>query len=299
MRRLPALAFRVIAAAAMLAGVAPHAAVAQSIQTRTERATIQTGRSQPADEVKSDFKDVLNQYPPALGKMLKLDPGLMNNQAYLAPYPAVSAFIQQHPEVPRDPAYYLDFVNTGDDRLNDETRQRERLIRLSEDVMAGIAIFVAIGGIVLTVMWILRFVIEHRRWLRATTLQADMQNKLLERMSSSNELLSYVQSPAGQNLLQGVPVSIDPAPARNIAAPFTRILLSIQIGFILASGGAGLLVVRDSLGVDFQGIALVIGTIGVSLGVGFGLAAAASYLLSQKFRLFDTNPDNMRPSGGV
>ena len=68
---------------------------------------------------------------------------------------------------------------------------------------------------------------------------------------------------------------------------------------MLAAGGAGLLVVRHYVDYEITQVLFVIGTIGVSLGIGFALAAAASYLLSQKLGLFDTNPDKMRPSGGA
>jgi hypothetical protein len=298
MRRLRTIAVRVIAVAALLTSVTPHAALAQSTQTRAGSAiVIDNGPSQSAREVKSDFKDVLNRYPPALGKMLKLDPGLMNNQAYLAPYPAVWTFIQQHPEIPRDPGFYLDFVNTGgEEYYNTQSYQQERWRR---DVFSFVMGFIVVGGIALTLGWIIRYTIEHRRWLRATKLQSELQHKLLERIASNQELLSYVQSPAGQNLLQSLPAGIHLASARDTSAPHGRILLSAQIGFILAAGGAGLLVSRSSLGPGFEGIATLMGTIGIALGIGFGLAAAASYLLSQKFGLFDTNPDNMRPSGRV
>ena len=172
-------------------------------------------------------------------------------------------------------------------------------MRFWNDFVIGVTVLGSVLAGVLALGWIIKYTVEHRRWLRATKIQSDMQNKLLERMSSNNELLAYVQSPAGQSLLQGVPVSIDPVPARAGNVPFNRILLSVQVGFVLAAAGAGLLVVRNSLGMDFQGVALVIGTIGVSLGVGFGLAAAASYFLSQKFGLLDANPEKMRPSGGA
>ena len=303
MHRLPVPSLRVIVAAAILSGVAPHAAMAQSSQSRAfgvpggqQTLTIQDGRSQPAGEVKRDFKEVLNRYPPALGKMLKLDPGLMSNQSYLVPYPAVWAFIQQHPEIPRDPGYYLDFVNTGgEDYYNNQAYQQERWRR---DVFTFVMGFTVVGGIALTLGWIIRYTIEHRRWLRATKLQSELQHKLLERIASNQELLSYVQSPAGQSLLQSVP-GIQFASLRDPAAPHGRILLSAQVGFILAAGGAGLLISRNSLGVGFEGIATLMGTISVFLGIGFGLAAAASYLLSQKFGLFDTNPDKMRSPGDL
>jgi len=255
---------------------------------------------QQARDVRSDFRKVMERYPPVLGRMLKLDPGLMTNAAYLAPYPGLSAYLQQHPEIPRDPGYFLEFVNDGYNQgpSDPESIRRDRMFRLWNDLIMGVVVFSCITAVGLTLIWLVRHGIEHRRWLRATKIQSDMQNKLLERMSNNNDLLAYVQSPAGQNLLQAVPVSIDPVPTRGMAAPFSRILWSVQAGFVLAAGGAGLLVIRNHVDYEVAQVMFVVGTVGISLGLGFALAAGASYLLSQKLGLFDTS-DKMRPSGGA
>ena len=51
-----------------------------------------------AVQVRDQFIKVLRQYPPSLGTIWKADPALITDQ-YLAPYPAVLAFLNQHPEV--------------------------------------------------------------------------------------------------------------------------------------------------------------------------------------------------------
>ncbi len=40
-----------------------------------------------AERVREQFYEVLQKYPPALGRVLKLDPSLIANDAYLAPAP--------------------------------------------------------------------------------------------------------------------------------------------------------------------------------------------------------------------
>ena len=302
MRRLPH-ATALLLAGWLLATPAPASAQSQpfrggeagQIQDRLRQLENGRGEAVPARDVRAEFRRVIERYPPALGKMLKLDPGLMSNQSYLAPYPAVWAYVQQHPEIPRDPGYFLDFVSTGNDNYNNPDWQAQQRWR---DVRSYIAAFTVVGGIALTLAWIIRFSVDHRRWLRATKMHAELQHKLLERIGSNQELLAYVQSPAGQSLLQSLPVSIDALPSRG-GLPFNRILWSVQLAFVLVAGGAGLLVARDALGEGFSGVARLMGTIGVSLGVGFALAAAASYMLSQKLGVFDANTDKMRPFGGA
>ena len=65
----------------------------------------------PADEVRDELRGLLERYPPALGRVLKLDPSLMSNEAYLTPYPALAEFLSRNPQVPHNASYYLNFVS--------------------------------------------------------------------------------------------------------------------------------------------------------------------------------------------
>lgn len=42
---------------------------------------------------------------------MKLDPSLMRSEAYLEAYPALRAFLAEHPEVPQNAGYYLEQVH--------------------------------------------------------------------------------------------------------------------------------------------------------------------------------------------
>jgi len=42
-----------------------------------------------AQRAKEELSALLDRYPPSLRGVLALDPGLLGNQLYLAPYPAV------------------------------------------------------------------------------------------------------------------------------------------------------------------------------------------------------------------
>src|SRR5262245_32826022 len=57
-----------------------------------------------AEETRNELERLMRLYPHALGRVLKLDPTLMANAAYLAPYPALAQFLQRNPEVSRFPA---------------------------------------------------------------------------------------------------------------------------------------------------------------------------------------------------
>ena len=54
--------------------------------------------SQDAQQTRKALDELLKRYPPTLGRVLKLDPMLLENPAYLSPYPGLAAFLAQHPE---------------------------------------------------------------------------------------------------------------------------------------------------------------------------------------------------------
>jgi hypothetical protein len=78
------------------------------------------------------------------------------------------------------------------------------------------------------------------------------------------------------------------------AAPLSRILLSVQIGVVLLTGGIGLLYVKR-LVPEFLSAPLVFGVMAIAIGVGFVLAAGSSYVLSRRLGLLDRPAE--RPAG--
>src|SRR5712691_4427405 len=71
--------------------VAPREAAPAAVDERTAR------------ETRDRLHEVLDQYSPAVAQVLRLDPSLMTNPDYLAPYPKLVAFLAEHPEVAHGP----------------------------------------------------------------------------------------------------------------------------------------------------------------------------------------------------
>src|SRR5688572_16896653 len=67
---------------------------------------------QAAEETRREFRTLLEQFPPALGVVLKSDPTLLTNATYLATYPPLAKYLNEHPDIARNPAYFLDHVET-------------------------------------------------------------------------------------------------------------------------------------------------------------------------------------------
>ncbi len=57
--------------------------------------------------------------------------------------------------------------------------------------------------------WLIRTFIDYRRWLRLTRIQTDAHTKLLDRLTSNEDLMAYIQSPSGRRFLESAPIALD------------------------------------------------------------------------------------------
>lgn len=239
-----------------------------------------------ADQTRDQLDRIFEKYPPAVGRVLKLDPTLMNNPAYLAPYPQLAAFIGQHPEIVHNPGYFLQNVNFSNDYYMDPKR-RERQDML--EVLAGVAAFIAFLIITGVVVWVIRMIVTLRRWNKLSKVQYDVHSKLLERFTTNEDLLAYMQTPSGRRFLESAPIRLPDEP-RSMTAPFSRILWSVQAGIVLVLTGIGLLYVSGTFIDEPAQFFMVIGVVTLSLGGGFIVSAIAAYGLSRKLGLLDPAP---------
>jgi len=127
-----------------------------------------------------------------------------------------------------------------------------------------------------TCSWILWVIANSLRRYRTAKLQASVHNSLIEKFGSSQDLLAYVQSDAGKRLVESLGV--------ERASPFGRIILALQTGVVMIPLGLGFLFLRGRVAGTEEGF-LVFGTLILSLGSGFILAAAVSYTLSKSLGL--------------
>ena len=136
-------------------------AVAQTPATAThapETTTTVVVTDTDSRDIRSEFQETLRRYPTEVGRVLKLDPTLLANQTYLANYPALAAFLAQHPEVAHSPAFYLESVWVpGDPRAENGSE------RVWRSTMDGLAIFAVFGLITGVLTWLVRTIIDHRR----------------------------------------------------------------------------------------------------------------------------------------
>jgi len=239
-----------------------------------------------ARQVREQLREILTRYPPEVGRILKMDPTMLSNQPYLAQYPALQQFLAAHPEIVRNPTFYLEFVRQGYD-FTAPTDPRSRSIDIWSDFLEGVSVFVVLVFISGMVAWLIRTLLNHRRWLRASRIQTEVHNKLLDRFASSNELAIYVQSAAGRRFLEAAPIPVEAAIDRPIAAPLNRILWSVQAGIILVIGGLGFQYVSGRVIEEVAQGMWTLGVLATSFGLGFIAAGAFSYLMSRRLGLLD------------
>ena len=126
--------------------------------------------------------------------------------------------------------------------------------------------------------WFVWVVFSTIRRYKMAKLQAELQHRLLEKISSGQELLAYAQTAAGKQLIESLRVETTSAHSRIIGA--------LQTSIVMMSLGVALLLLRSRVSGAEEGF-VVFGTIITVLGIGFGLSSAASYYLSKSFGLLN------------
>ena len=256
---------------------------AQNVQvTQVAPTPAQVVVGEDAETTRERLRELLRQHPPAVAEVLRRDPSLANAQ-YLAPYPALVSFLQQHPEITRNPAY---FFGSFDVR---PSAPRDRAQDMFEIVMAGLGLTLLGAAVLGTFIWTVKSIVDQRRWQKLTRTQAEVHGKLLDRLTNNEDLLAYIQTSAGRKFLESAPITVGTDQAPH-SAPLTRILWSMQAGVVLASLGIGFWIAQmrfpDDMGEGF----FIIGTLVAALGIGFAISAGLAYLISQRFGLLAPPP---------
>src|SRR5579862_6091967 len=270
----------------MLAVSAAWAQAPQPAPKATVPVPIVTVEQPDAQRTREQFRQLLERYPPALGGVLGLDPSLLSNQAYLTPYPALLSFLNAHPEIARNPSFYVGGNDGGFGPFVQLKDRDARILDMWEATLAGLAGFAAAGIAIGLLVWLIRTIIDYRRWNRLAKVQTDTHTKLLDRFTANDDLLAYIQSPAGAKFLESSPITLDAAP-RSMGAPLGRILWSVQGGVVLIAAGVGLQVVSARVANDASQPLRALGVLGIALGVGFVISAIISFMISRKLGLIE------------
>ena len=119
-----------------------------------------------------------------------------------------------------------------------------------------------------------------RRYFMAKT-KAGLQEKLLERIDSTEALVTMAGSEPGRKFLETLAME-----GATPDAPFSRILFGVQAGIVLVFFGLAMLFVHHHIDDPGSGF-MITGTGAIGIGLGFLVAAASSVWVSRRLGLLD------------
>ena len=255
----------------------------------------------PTDDdlaVKRDQLLALLRMSPTLTQVLTSDPTLLADDAYINRVnPELARFLAQHPEITRNPDFYL-FAEFPEQRGRHTEPLRRRgnnnnqmnLLELKRqymmDIMQALIFAAAIGSL----MWLIRILLENRRWSRVFRLQSDIHGKLIERFATADNLMQYMGTESGRRFLEAAPIPMG-MERQRMSGGLGRVIASLQIGLVLSLLGLGLVLLRRSL-TEFAAPLLVAGVVIMMPGIALLLSAAITWRVSSRLGLLSESQND-------
>ena len=128
------------------------------------------------------------------------------------------------------------------------------------------------------IVWIIITSTQRSRQMKLVT---EFNSRLLDRFGTVKDFADFLQTEAGSKFMNSLTVE------RSPTRPQGSILRAVQVGIVMLALGIGLLVTSEVVGFIDEEPFIVLGAIAVSLGVGFILAAIASFRLARSLGVID------------
>ena len=289
---VPALLLAVLAAAETrsAAPVKPVAPATAPVSTEKDFAATQ------------DQLIKLLRLSPTLTSVVARDPSLLSNQEYVSRNnPQLAQFLAAHPEIARNPEFYLFTHLNGQGGRRDQALQRAvwpEMVQPANEPwhgrpateefisdMSGVLAFACFLG---ALIWLIRALMENRRWNRTFKLQSEVHGRLIDKFSSSQELAAYMETEAGKRFLEAAPIPVGFEQEQRIPNAIARVLTPLQIGIVLVLLGSGCYLLR-SASTDTNIPMLVFGTLALMPGLGFIISAGVTWVLAGRLGLMPTH----------
>ena len=249
---------------------------------------------------------------PTLTSVVAHDPSLLADKEYVSRNnPQLAQFLAAHPEIVRNPDFYL-FTNLDskggrrDQALKravwpelvppqqNDTYQTYTAYRYSEagrwqEIAEHILMALVFLCILAVFLWLIRSFLENRRWSRTFKLQSEVHGRLIDKFSSSQELAAYMETEAGKRFLEAAPITVGFEPEKRIPNAITRVLTPLQIGIVLVLLGAGCYLLRAA-STETNIPMLVLGTLTLMPGLGFIISAGVTWVLAGRLGLMPEKP---------
>lgn len=239
---------------------------------------------------------------PTLTTVVARDPSLLANQDYVARNnPQLAQFLVAHPEVARNPEFYLFTHVDPRDGSPDEALERAVWPQFSRPSQNGwasgeafIPIMVCLGFACFlgAIVWLIRQFLENRRWSRIFKLQSEVHGRLIDKFSSTQELAAYMETEAGRRFLEAAPIPVGIEPQQRVPNAIARVLTPLQVGVVLVLLGVGFFMLRN-IHPDARLAMLILGTITLMPGLGFIISAGITWVLAGRLGLMPKSAHNL------
>jgi hypothetical protein len=231
---------------------------------------------------------------PTLTTVVARDPSLLANQDYVARNnPQLAQFLAAHPEVARNPDFYLFTHVHSQDGSPDEAIERAVWPQFSQprqngwatgEALIPIMVCLAFACFLGAVVWLVRQFLENRRWSRIFRLQSEVHGRLIDKFSSTQELAAYMGTEAGRRFLEAAPIPVGFEPDQRVPNAIARVLTPLQVGIVLVLLGVGFFMLRN-VHPDAHEPMLILGTITLMPGLGFIISAGITWVLAGRLGL--------------
>ncbi len=263
-------------------------------QTRTTAAP--TGQV-PSEKDVADVQDQmlhLLRLSPTMTAAVAADPSLLADQQYVArSNPELAQFMTSHPDIARNPEFYLFSKLDPSEGRRDKALQRvvwpdltpvEHGQSQASAVMHDMVPIILFPVFFLAIVWVVRIFVDSRRWNRTFKQQSEIHSRLIEKLGTSQELVAYMETEAGKRFLMNTPNASDLEFGQRMPNTVSRVLTSLSTGIVLALVGVGFLLLRNA-GTDTPEPMLITGTLLLMPGLGFILSAGVTWVLAQRLGL--------------
>lgn len=230
---------------------------------------------------------------PKLTTVVANDPSLLADQDYVSRNnPQLAQYLAAHPEIVRNPDFYLFTHVHSEDGSPDMALERAVWPELvqprnsgwdANDVVGPIAAMLAFACFLWALVWLIRQFLENRRWSRIFTLQSEVHGRLIDKFSSNQELSGYMGTEAGKRFLEAAPIPVG-LESQRVPNAIARVLTPLQIGVVLVLLGIGFFLLRH-VRIEMYEPMLVLGTVALMPGIGFIISAGITWALASRLGL--------------
>jgi hypothetical protein len=240
---------------------------------------------------------------PTLTSVVEHDPSLLANQEYVSRNnPELAQFLSAHPQIARNPDFYLFTRNDGQGGRREHALQRAVWPEMTqpadqqwhgrpatEELISDMPPVLAFACVLGALIWMIRALMENRRWSRTFKLQSEVHGKLIDKFSSSQELAAYMETEAGKRFLEAAPIPVGFEQEKHIPNAIARVLTPLQIGIVLVLLSLGCFLLRAA-STDTNIPMLVFGTLVLMPGLGFIISAGVTWVLAGRLGLMPQKP---------